>query len=197
MNTQSRFVVTLSTIATLAVAAWAAKAAEPVNIENIKTISATVESIDVAKQSLWLRGQDGRSLMVEVPHDVSHLTQAKVGDKVLVRYHESIAVAIKPKGAAKSQSSSSSIARGAPESIPDVVSGRTISTTVVIQSVNKSSYAVAFKDADGFSRNTTVENPELRKFVATLKPGDEVELAYNRALAVSVELEKDSSRNKH
>jgi hypothetical protein len=45
---------------------------------------------------------------------------------------------------------------------------------------------VTFKKADGITRTVAVEDPEARKFIRTLKPGDPVEIRYSEAVAVSV-----------
>jgi len=182
--------MTIAAVATLTAVTWAAKAAEPFNIDNVKTISATVESIDNNGSLVWLRDHEGRSLRVVVPTEVRHLAQVKVGDKLVVRYHDSVTATIRPKRSGKTPSDVDHVARDASQAKPDVVSSRANSTTVVIQSVDKSAYSIAYKDANGFSRNTTIKDPEARKFVATLNAGDQVEITYSEAVAVSAELEK-------
>lgn len=167
----------------------AVQAADSVTVENVRKVSATVDSVDINNRLLAIRGPGGRSMMIEVPPEVQDLKKIKKGDKVRIGYREAMAATIQPKGTGSSANSASRDSGGSgAKSV--AVAGRKFSTTVTIQSINKSSGAVAFKDADGFSRNTTVTNPDMKKFVSTLKPGDQVEMSYREALAVSVELEK-------
>ena len=170
-------------------AAAVANAADSIAFENVHNISATVDSVDVNNRLLAIRGPGGRSMMIEVPTEVRDLKQIKAGDKVRIGYREAIVATIQAKGTGRPPNSASRDSSGS-GSKSVVTSGRKFSTTVTIQSVDKSSGAVAFKDSDGFSRNTTVTNPDMKKFVATLKTGDQVEMAYSEALAVSVEVEK-------
>jgi hypothetical protein len=46
---------------------------------------------------------------------------------------------------------------------------------------------VTFTGPDGYARVLPVKDPAAKKFVATLKEGDQVDLTYTEALAVSVE----------
>jgi hypothetical protein len=180
-------VLTIIAIASLCVGASTAKAAESATTENVKSISVTVESVDVKNRLLSLRGPQGRSMMLEVPPDVFNLSKVKAGDKLKVRYRDSIAAVVRPKGSSEGPNDNGRTSQRGNSSMETRIS-RT--TTVVIQSVNKSTYAVAFKDADGFSRDTVVKDPEMQKFVATLKSGDVVDVTYSEALAVGIELEK-------
>ena len=64
--------------------------------------------------------------------------------------------------------------------------GATVSTTVVIESVDTSFDTVSFKRPDGFVRTIAVESPEGKKFIRTLKKGDKVDVSYTEALAIAV-----------
>src|SRR5262245_64055049 len=67
-----------------------AAAPGPATVENVKTLSATVEAIDVEHRLLSLRGESGRTATIEIPPEVRNLDQVKVGDKLSVKYHESL-----------------------------------------------------------------------------------------------------------
>ena len=62
--------------------------------ENMKTVTATVESIDLATRAVTLKNPDGKVMGLKVGEEVKNLPQVKVGDKVAVTYYESIAARI-------------------------------------------------------------------------------------------------------
>lgn len=173
---------------------WSA-ATEPLNVQKAETISATVVSIDAAKRLVELKGPKGHVETVEVPPEVRNLAQMKVGDKVVVKYSESLAGVIKPKGTSKTVNSADQVAgavRAAPGAKPGAAVGTAITITVVIQSVDTKTHHISFTGPEGLVRHVDVKDPQARKFITTLKKGDEVELTYTEALAISVEPAKKS-----
>jgi translation elongation factor P/translation initiation factor 5A len=48
-------------------------------------------------------------------------------------------------------------------------------------------HTVSFTDPEGLAQTITVQEPEMRDFMKTLKVGDEVAVTYTEALAISVE----------
>jgi hypothetical protein len=162
--------------------------AAPVNVESLQVISATVESVDVQKRLVSLRGPQGNAATVEVPAAVRNLAQVKVGDQLMVRYYQSVGAAIKPKGTGTNvtvQDTSGVVA--AAGSKPGAAVGTITNTTVVVQSVDKKTHTVMINGMDGRPRAVQVKDPAAQKFAATLKKGDEVDLTYTEALAVSIE----------
>jgi hypothetical protein len=83
--------------------------------------------------------------------------------------------------------SAQAAARAAPGAKPGAVLGSKHTTTVIIQGVDKKNHSVMFSGPDGLVRSVQVKRPEAQKFIGTLKQGDQVELTYTEALAVSVE----------
>jgi hypothetical protein len=192
MNTRFNFVLNFAAIAL--VAGWTAKAAEPVVVENLQSITATVEAIDVNKRLVTLRGPEGRTETIEVPPEARNLAQVKVGDKLVVKYYQSVGASLTPKAYAATTSGNATTAvagaRAAPGAKPAGVVGGTVSATVTIQSVDSKTNTVSFTGPEGMVRNVQVKDPAAQKFVATLKKGDLVDLTYTEALAVSVEAAK-------
>jgi Cu/Ag efflux protein CusF len=159
-------------------------------MENLESISATVESIDIEKRLVGLKGERGRTATVEVSPDVRNLAQVRVGDKVVVRYYESLAAEVKKKGTSATLNTVDDAAgavRAAPGDKPGAAVGSVVSTTVVIQSVDTKANVVDFTGPGGMQRTVHVVKPEAQQFIAGLKKGDEVEMTYTEALAVSVE----------
>jgi hypothetical protein len=166
------------------------KEAEPLKVEKVQTVSATVMSIDVAKRLVELKGPKGRVETVEVPAEVRNLAQVKVGDKVVVRYGETLGAVMKTKGTSTTLNSADQAvvaARAAPGAKPGAAVGQSITTTVVIDTVDTKANTVSFTGPEGYLRLIHVKDPKAQKFIATLKKDDHVELTYTEALAISIE----------
>ena len=164
------------------------KAAAPVNVEKMETISATVTAIDLPKRLVTLKGPEGKTATIEVRPDVRNLAQVKVGDQLVVRYYESIGAAMKVKGsAATPPDQATTAARAAPGQMPAAGVGQVTTMTITILAFDKKSNMLTFSGADGLVRATHIKDPKGQQFAGTLKQGDQVDLTYTEALAVSVE----------
>ena len=189
MKSQLGILASLAAIVGLA-GCGESKPPAPASVENLQTLSATVEAIDVDNRLVSLKGPEGQIATIEVSPEVRNLEQVKVGDKLNVKYRESLAAAITPKGTSPTLGDvdqSASAVRAAPGDKPGGAAGREVTTTIVIQSVDAKNHSVTFSGPDGLVRSVQAQKPEMQKFVETLKQGDEVELKYTEALAVSVE----------
>ncbi len=161
---------------------------DPINVENTETLSATVVSVDQAKRLVTLKGDSGRTQTVEVAPDVRNLAQVKEGDRLTVRYYEGLAAQIRKVGdPAPTDVKEAQMAGRAPEGMkPAGLVGSTVNSTVIIESVDRSANTVTFKGENGV-HTVAVKKPEAQKFIADLKKGDQVDISYTQALAVSVE----------
>jgi hypothetical protein len=186
MNLKAPLFASLMTFAAVAASAET----KPLNIENVETISATVEAIDVDKRMVTLRGPEGKAATLQVSPEVRNLPQVKVGDKLVVRYYQSMDAELKPKGTSKTLGTvdqATGGARAAPGDKPGAMVGNTVTTTIVVQSVDKKNHSIMFAGADGLVRSIPLKRPEAQKFAATLKQGDEVEITYTEAVAINIE----------
>ncbi|WP_160939453.1 hypothetical protein [Teichococcus coralli] len=153
-------------------------------------VAATVEAIDRQKREISLRGAGGRLFAVEAGPAVENLDRIKSGDRVVVRYTEALAASLaKPgEGGGATITERSGIARHAPEgSRPTGTVGSQIQATVTIEAVDYANHLVTFTGAGDAARTVAVRDPEAQRFLATLKPGDRVDLVYTESVAVAVE----------
>jgi hypothetical protein len=188
MTSKYKFMLSLAAIALLV--SCATEPADPITVENSETISATIIAIDTKKRLLSLKNTDGGNTTIEVPKEVRNLEQVKVGDQVVVRYYKSIGAAVRPKGASTDLggiNEEAVLGRAEPGAKPGAGIGSVTTTSVAIQSVDKTNNIVTFAGPDGFVRTVQVKDPEAKKFIATLKKGDVVDLTFAEALAISVE----------
>ena len=166
---------------------------EPVRGDKTQTISATVESIDAKQRLVELRkGDELRT--IEVSPEVRNFDRIKVGDEVVVTYYQGLAAAFKKKGESQTigvvdaTTGTARMPQGADR--PGAAIGNKVTTTVVIEGVNRETHSVTFVGPSGLTRTVDVVDPNARKFISTLQKGDEVELTYVEAVAVTVEPKK-------
>jgi hypothetical protein len=162
----------------------------PVSTEKVHTLSATVAKVDAKKRLIELKkGEDTQT--IEVPAEVRNFDKIKVGDEVVVTYYEGLAAEFKKKGESKTigvLDASTGTARMPEGSAkPGAAVGNRVQTTVTIESVDTKTHTVSFIGPSGLLRTVDVVDPKAQKFIAELKKGDEVELTYVEALAVTVE----------
>jgi translation initiation factor IF-1/Cu/Ag efflux protein CusF len=173
--------------ATLLAAACAAPPPQPMMRDSLVQKTATVESIDQASRLVTLRGEDGFARTVKVSNDVRNFPQIREGDKVVVSYYEAIAAEVKKPGeGVQGVEADVSAARADPGKMPAASSGVMLRTTVTIESVDKESNMVTFRNADGMLRTAEIQTPEGQKFIKGLKKGDQVEIVYTEAFAIEV-----------
>ena len=163
----------------------------PVQVDKAQTITATVERIDAKQRLVELRkGDEVRT--IQVPAEVRNFDKIKKGDEVAVTYYEGLAAEFKkkgdsstPVGAIDATTGTARMPQGATR--PGAAVANRIKTTVVIEGVDSSTHSVTFTGPSGMTRTVDVVDPKAQKFISGLKKGDEVELTYVEALAVTVE----------
>jgi hypothetical protein len=175
----------------LLVAACAKAPPAPITIEGTEEISATVEAIDVNTRMVVLRASDGTEFALVVDPAVRNLEQVKVGDRVVSRYRESLGAQLRKRGDGSGDTQapavSTTAARAADGAKPSVTSSKQTTQTVRITNVDEKKHIVSFYGSDGLVRVLPVRSPQGQEFIAQLKAGDEVELTYTEAVAMSVE----------
>ena len=161
---------------------------EPLQRESTRQAEATVVGVQKEKRLVSLRGADGRTFTIEAGPEIRNFDQIRVGDQVIASYYEAVGFALKEPGSVDSGPESALIAgRAKPGERPAGAVGRYAKATVAIESVDPKTYTVTFRGPDGLSRAIPVMTPEGREFASKLKPGDQVEVTYEEAVAISVE----------
>ena len=164
---------------------------QPATVESTEEVSATVEAIDVQKRLLSLVGPDGEKITVEVAPQVRNLPQVKVGDRVVARYYKALAAELRSRGDGTGSTQApvyeATTSRAAEGERPAAMVGAQSRQTVRVTSVDTKNNVVNFYGSDGLARSVPVSSPQGKEFISKLKAGDEVELTYTEAVALSVE----------
>lgn len=165
-----------------------AKSAAPGNAEASRQVVAkvTVTSVDHDTRTMILKSDSGKSLAVLAGPEVKNFDKIRAGDSVTLRYTESIAVSLLKPGAAATPASTSLKADAGQDGKNKTLTGQ-MTATVRIDSVDTQKNVVVFTGPQGVTQVVDVVNPDGKEFIKGLKPGDQVEITYTAAVALSVE----------
>ncbi len=175
----------LTGLGTLALAGGLARAEAPIGPSAARQIHETtvVTAIDRTTRSVTLENSDGETRTVGVPPDMKAFDTLKVGDHVDVDYSESIALAMMPPGTKTTMTERTTGGRVQPGI---AVAGREVTATVQVVSVDEAMNKVTFKGPKGNVRTVTVYDPAMQKKLASLQPGQMVQISYREAIAASI-----------
>jgi hypothetical protein len=137
-------------------------------------VVAEVTALDPATRDITLAGPLGGEISATVDAQVKNLAQIKVGDMVELGYYESVTLSAHRKGVP-----------GAPQDEPPGEAPQKRATVRVL-SVDVGRNLLVVEGANGKLFSTRLERPEHVSGLATLRPGDNLEVVMTRAVAVSL-----------
>ena len=150
-------------------------------------LTATVTEIDHKKRTFTLKAADGRTESFVADEAVKNLDQVQKGDVVVLNYAEALVYEVKQGGAGTGASTAVAAGAAKPGEKPAGVVAREKTVTVTITAIDLKTPAVTFKGPAGNKRTIKVKDLEKLKKV---KVGDQVEITYTKAIALSVEKAK-------
>ena len=149
------------------------------------TVTATVEAIDLATRMVTLKGPKGNTFTFKAGEEVRNLPQVKVGDQVVAKYYESIAIEVKKPGeATPGVTKEEVVKRAKPGEMPAGVVASQVTITATVDAIDMKKPSVTLKGPEGNTKEIKVKDPKKLKNV---KVGDKVVITYTEALALSVE----------
>jgi Cu/Ag efflux protein CusF len=157
---------------------------KPLTMGQTLSVTATVEAVDMGNRIITLKGPDGKLVAMEVPDAVKRLSDVKVGDRLTIKYSESLVLQVKKADAASKLGSSrtADITRGKGEKPSGIVS-QTTTATVAVESIDAKIPSITVRKADGSTQSFRVEDP---KNLEGVKPGDHIVVTYREAVALQV-----------
>lgn len=157
-------------------------------IADEEQIVATVENVDQQDRSVLLRGPRGGLVTVIAGPEIRNLNQLKAGDRVVVRYREALAANLaRPGTAPPPLQVTRQVERAPVGNKPAGEVTKMVQARVKITGVDPAHNMVSFIGPAQVQRTVEVMDPDMQRFLKTLKVGDEVDLTYSEALALSVE----------
>jgi len=196
MNTRSKFAITLIAAA-LSTTAFAqqpapaggvAVASEPgkAAVVSAVEISAQVVAIDKTTRTVTLKGPKGNVVDIVAGEQVKNFDQIKVGDLVVARYAQALMFELrKTRVAGGDAVVKEEVGKAKAGEKPAVAGARSVTLLADVVAVDPKASTITLKGPKGNEVTLDVHNPEQFKVV---KKGDQVEVTYTEALAVSVEL---------
>ena len=150
---------------------------------SLVTVTATVEALDLGKRLITLKGPKGNVVTFRVDDRVKNLPQVKVGDQVVAKYYESVAVRIAQAGEPLT-TEASGVTSAKPGGMPGAVAARQVTVTASVEGIDKETPSITLKGSEGDVVTVIVRDP---KNLEKVKVGDKLAITYTEALAISVE----------
>jgi hypothetical protein len=156
-----------------------------VSKERERRLVGTIQSIEKDTREVTLLGSTGQTETFVVPSTFKGFDRLKVGDNVNVTYMESVALSMgRPGEKAGIQTREGSTQTPGAARTGGTV--REVQATAEILSVNPEKHELTVKGPEGNRRTLSVDDPQMREKLATVKPGDTIQLVYTEAIAGSI-----------
>ena len=170
--------------------AWG-QAAGMAGMANSDTISirATVKAVNQKSRTVTLVGPQGNSLTLKVGDEVRNLAQVKPGNKVIVKYHASVAYVLAPNGTKLPDDSMTlAAARATPGQMPAGAAGTRVVLTARVVGVDPVAHTLQLiNPSGGLIRTVDVVTPEGQRNMQMINVGDTITAVITEAIAISVE----------
>ena len=148
-------------------------------------LTATVQAVDLKARTVTLKGPKGKVETVKVDPSIQALDKLKVGDEVVAKYYEALAWDVKKAGQSTMKPGiTEAVGVGKEAGAGTAIGERKVRMVVTITAIDPAAPAVTVKEPDGPSSVIKVKNP---KNLEGVKVGDQVEVTFTQALAVSLE----------
>jgi hypothetical protein len=195
MDSKSKFAVALVAAAIAmpvlsqqpAAVGGAVVASEPGKAVAVRAVevSAQVVGIDKATRTVTLKGQKGDAVDVVAGDEVKNFDQIKLGDFVVARYAQALSLELKKtKGDPGAVTVREEAAKAQPGARPGVAGARQVTALADVVAVDPKKSTITLRGPRGNIVSLDVQNPDQFKVV---KQGDQVEVTYTEAVALSVE----------
>jgi hypothetical protein len=165
-----------------------AAAQQPPRMEGMSrtiTTTAKVDKVNLKTRELTMTGPDGKRITVTVPDSVKRFDRMKPGDTVTTEYQESVVIEIHKPGQAPPPGESTAVTR-APGVLPGGTAERRTTAVVEVVSTDPATNHLTVKLPSGDSATLEVTDPANQAALRSIKRGDQLQVTYTEAMAVSV-----------
>jgi hypothetical protein len=131
-----------------------------------------------------LKGPQGKVVEVVAGDEVKNFDQIKLGDFVVARYVQALTLELRKSTGIRQKSEIEDAARAKPGERPAGAVARQVTVLADVTGVDPKKKTITLRGPKGNFVTLDVQNPDHFKVV---KKGDQVEVTYTEALAMSVE----------
>ena len=155
------------------------------SITRAAELSARVVGLDKATRTVTLKGPKGNVVDIVAGDEVKNFDQIHLGDFVVARYVQALTLELrKTKGSMQEPTVKEGAVRAQPGERPAGAVARQVTVLADVTAVDPKKKTITLKGPRGNVVELNVQNPDQFKVV---KKGDQVEVTYTEALAMSVE----------
>jgi hypothetical protein len=147
------------------------------------TMTATVEAINQTDRTLTVKGPDGNYMDLSASKDVKRFSEIKVGDKINVRYYDTVVVRLKAAGEKSVDTATEAATPGKGAKPSGTIAKQRIITATITQ-LDPKVPSITFKGPNNWQYSSKIYD---KKVLKTVKVGDRVDITWTEAVLLSVE----------
>jgi len=147
-------------------------------------ITAKVDAVDQTKRLLTVTGPRGNTVTLKVGPEVRNLEQVQPGDRVTLRYLDSVALSVRKPGDPPSATEAGVVEVAAKGQKPAGLMVDTAEATGTVEAIDYGKRTMTLKGPEGKSRTIKVD-PSVKRF-SEIKKGDEIVARHTEGLAIYV-----------
>jgi predicted RNA-binding protein len=150
------------------------------------TITGEVTAVDLERRHITVRGPLGGELSGRVSDDVKNLDQVKLGDLLTVSYSQSVALRQSRPGEPNPLYKGGDASTAEPGERPGLATSEQNKGTVTVVSVDLDNHQIVLESEDGTVFPVSVDRPEFRTKLETVRPGDKIDVVTTEAVIAQV-----------
>jgi hypothetical protein len=166
---------------------WSGAKAQPALTERAVDALVTVESVDQATRVVHLRGPDGRQVTVVAGPEIKRLAEISAGDRIRIHYQEAIAVQLAEAGGPAAPTSAVAGISRAISGQPAGAATQEVRLRVRVEAIDRDTNTVTVAGPNQERRVLTVRDPAMIDFLRRVEVGNDVDVTFREAIALSVE----------
>ena len=158
--------------------------AQTQDAQNQRTIQGKVEAVDQKARTVTIRGSGGGVVTLDVPPNAERFEQVTVGSTVSGTFYEGVSIRVKPAGEPPVDQTLEPKPTATAGDLPGATRTRQRVTTVTITGWDPKNRVVSFNGPTGTAYTRMLLDSTDPKIIASLKPGDRVDLTRTEAVTL-------------
>jgi|GEM_PF-5143325 len=149
-------------------------------------VTATIKAVDQEARTLTVRGDDGEDQVIDVGSNVHNFSTLKPGDKINLKYTESLLLDLQPEGDPSTYTSGMAAQNVAGSVKPGAIGSERTVITAKVTAVDPTNNTITLLGPKGNTMTFDVKNPARQAKLKTIKVGELIRATYDQSVAISV-----------